>query len=121
MPQILVDNLEKRFRVAARDPGMWGAVRGLVRRRYREVVVLCDLEEMDYAIAPRQGLHCFAQRVDLHAQLLRIGATEAAAARAEQHAAHVPGRWLAGRMLCGSPSSRKRGSRFSKFASTASI
>ncbi len=40
MPQILVDNLEKRFRVAARDPGMWGAVRGLVRRRYREVVAL---------------------------------------------------------------------------------
>ena len=31
MPQILVENLEKRFRVAARDPGMWGAVRGLVR------------------------------------------------------------------------------------------
>jgi ABC-2 type transport system ATP-binding protein len=40
MPQILVDNLEKRFRVAVRDPGMWGAVRGLVRRRYREVVAL---------------------------------------------------------------------------------
>ena len=40
MPQILVDNLEKRFRVAARDPGMWGAVRGLVRRRYREVIAL---------------------------------------------------------------------------------
>ena len=31
---------EKRFRVAARDPGMWGAVRGLVRRRYREVIAL---------------------------------------------------------------------------------
>ena len=31
MPQILVDNLEKRFRVAERDPGLWGAVRGLAR------------------------------------------------------------------------------------------
>ena len=40
MPQILVDNLEKRFRVAARDPGMWGAVRGLVRRRHRLVRAL---------------------------------------------------------------------------------
>jgi ABC-2 type transport system ATP-binding protein len=40
MPQILVENLEKRFRVAARDPGLWGAVRGLVARRHREVVAL---------------------------------------------------------------------------------
>ncbi len=40
MSQILVENLEKRFRVAVRDAGMWGAVRGLVRRRYREVVAL---------------------------------------------------------------------------------
>ena len=40
MPQILVENLEKRFRVAARDPGVWGAVRGLVARRHREVVAL---------------------------------------------------------------------------------
>ena len=49
MPQILVDNLEKRFRVAAREPGMWGAVRGLVRRRYREVVALHDVS---FAIEP---------------------------------------------------------------------
>ena len=40
MPQILVDNLEKRFYVAERDPGMWGAVRGLVRRRRREIRAL---------------------------------------------------------------------------------
>ena len=40
MPQILVDDLEKRFRVAVRDPGTLGAMRGLVRRNYREVVAL---------------------------------------------------------------------------------
>lgn len=40
MSQILVDNLEKRFYVAERDPGMWGAVRGLVRRRRREIRAL---------------------------------------------------------------------------------
>jgi ABC-2 type transport system ATP-binding protein len=40
MAQILVDNLEKRFYVAERDPGMWGAVRGLVSRRRREIRAL---------------------------------------------------------------------------------
>jgi len=40
MPQILVDNLEKRFRVAERTPGMLGAVAGLFHRRYREVAAL---------------------------------------------------------------------------------
>ena len=40
MPQILVDNLEKRFRVAERRPGVLGAVVGLVHRRYREVAAL---------------------------------------------------------------------------------
>src|SRR5258707_15191844 len=40
MPQILVDNLSKRFRVAVRDPGILGAMRGLVRRRSREVLAL---------------------------------------------------------------------------------
>ncbi len=49
MPQILVDNLEKRFRVAVRDPGMLGAVRGLVRRRHREIVALHDVS---FAIEP---------------------------------------------------------------------
>jgi len=39
-PQIVVDNLEKTFRVAERDPGLWGALRGLARRRYREVQAL---------------------------------------------------------------------------------
>jgi len=40
MPQILVENLSKRFRVAERRPGLWGAVTGLVRRRHREVEAL---------------------------------------------------------------------------------
>jgi viologen exporter family transport system ATP-binding protein len=40
MPQIIVENLTKRFRIAERDPGMWGALRGLVRRRYRTVSAL---------------------------------------------------------------------------------
>jgi ABC-2 type transport system ATP-binding protein len=43
MPQILVERLEKRFRVAERNPGLLGAVRGLVHRRYREVLALHDV------------------------------------------------------------------------------
>ena len=40
MPQIVVENLVKTFDVAVRDPGMWGALRGIVRRRYRTVHAL---------------------------------------------------------------------------------
>jgi ABC-2 type transport system ATP-binding protein len=40
MPQILVDGLSKRFRVAVRDPGILGALRGVVRRRMREIAAL---------------------------------------------------------------------------------
>jgi viologen exporter family transport system ATP-binding protein len=40
MPQIVVENLVKRFRIAERDPGLGGAFRGLVRRRYRTVSAL---------------------------------------------------------------------------------
>jgi ABC-2 type transport system ATP-binding protein len=40
MPQILVDGLSKRFRVTVRDPGIAGAMRGLLRRRSREVLAL---------------------------------------------------------------------------------
>jgi ABC-2 type transport system ATP-binding protein len=38
--QIVVENLVKVFQVAERAPGMWGAVRGVVRRRHREVRAL---------------------------------------------------------------------------------
>ena len=43
MPQILVQDLAKTYRVAERDPGMLGAVRGLVRRRWRTVEALKDV------------------------------------------------------------------------------
>jgi len=40
MHQIVVDGLVKTFRVSERAPGLWGAVRGLVRRRERIVRAL---------------------------------------------------------------------------------
>ncbi len=40
MAHIVVENLVKTFRVAERDPGMAGAFRGLVQRRYRTVRAL---------------------------------------------------------------------------------
>jgi len=40
MPQILVEGLAKTYRVAERDPGTWGALRGLVRRRWRTIEAL---------------------------------------------------------------------------------
>src|SRR5437899_3641968 len=43
MPQILVEALAKTYRVAERAPGLAGAVRGLVRRRWREIHALADV------------------------------------------------------------------------------
>jgi ABC-2 type transport system ATP-binding protein len=43
MPQIVVENLCKTFRIAERDPGFWGAVRGLAARRYRDVAAVRDI------------------------------------------------------------------------------
>jgi len=43
MPQILVEALAKTYRVAQRAPGLVGALRGLVRRRWREVHALVDV------------------------------------------------------------------------------
>lgn len=40
MAQIVVRDLRKSFHLAARRPGLWGAVRGLVRRETREVKAL---------------------------------------------------------------------------------
>jgi ABC-2 type transport system ATP-binding protein len=40
MPQIIVEDLVKTFRVSARARGVWGAVRGLVRRAHRTVRAL---------------------------------------------------------------------------------
>jgi len=40
MAQIVVEQLVKTYQIAARSPGMWGAIRGLVRRRTRTVRAL---------------------------------------------------------------------------------
>ena len=40
MPQIIVENLVKTFRVAEREPGLVGAFKGLASRRYRTVRAL---------------------------------------------------------------------------------
>ena len=49
MPQIVVENLVKTFRVAERDAGMLGAIRGVVHRRYREVRAL---DAVSFTIEP---------------------------------------------------------------------
>jgi ABC-2 type transport system ATP-binding protein len=43
MPQILVEDLVKTYRVAERDPGLAGSLRGLVRRRWREIHALAGV------------------------------------------------------------------------------
>jgi ABC-2 type transport system ATP-binding protein len=40
MPHILVDSLVKRYRISERGPGLVGAVRGVLQRRYRTVEAL---------------------------------------------------------------------------------
>lgn len=49
MPQIVVEELVKTFRIAERDPGFLGAARGLVRRRWREV---CALDGISFSLEP---------------------------------------------------------------------
>jgi ABC-2 type transport system ATP-binding protein len=39
-PYIVVKDLAKRFQIAERDPGLWGALKGIARRRYRSVDAL---------------------------------------------------------------------------------
>jgi ABC-2 type transport system ATP-binding protein len=43
VPQIVVEDLVKTFRVAERRPGLWGAVRGVVRRRVRTAPALSGI------------------------------------------------------------------------------
>jgi ABC-2 type transport system ATP-binding protein len=43
MAHINVENLSKTYRIAARDPGLAGAFRGLFRRRHREIAALDDV------------------------------------------------------------------------------
>jgi ABC-2 type transport system ATP-binding protein len=40
MSQIVVRDLVKTYRIAEREPGLWGALRGVARRRYRAVRAL---------------------------------------------------------------------------------
>ena len=40
MPQIVVEDLTKHYRIGTRDPGAPGAIKGLLRRRYRIVEAL---------------------------------------------------------------------------------
>src|SRR5579862_7300989 len=43
MPQIIVENLAKHFRVSQRQRGLWGAMRGLVSRKTRQVKALDEV------------------------------------------------------------------------------
>jgi ABC-2 type transport system ATP-binding protein len=49
LPQIIVENLVKTFQVAEREPGMWGAVKGLFSRKTREVRAL---DGISFSIEP---------------------------------------------------------------------
>lgn len=49
MPQIVVENLVKVFRIAERDTGLIGAIKGLAKRRYREVHAL---DGVSFSIEP---------------------------------------------------------------------
>ena len=40
MPQIVVENLVKTFRVAERLPGIWGALKGIAYRKHRKITAL---------------------------------------------------------------------------------
>ena len=49
MPCILVENLVKTYHIAQRQPGVWGALRGLVHREHR---TLHALDGVSFAIEP---------------------------------------------------------------------
>jgi ABC-2 type transport system ATP-binding protein len=40
MPHIIVENLVKTFQIAQRQPGVWGALRGVMHRNYRQITAL---------------------------------------------------------------------------------
>jgi len=43
MHQIVVENLVKTFKVAERNPGLWGAFKGVLHRKYRTVYALDNI------------------------------------------------------------------------------
>jgi len=49
MPQIVVEDLAKTFRVAERRPGLWGACRGLFARRHR---IVRALDGVSFSVEP---------------------------------------------------------------------
>lgn len=49
MAQIAVKGLTKTFRVAERERGTWGAIKGVVARRYRTVAAL---DGIDFSVEP---------------------------------------------------------------------
>ena len=49
MSQIIVENLIKTFQIAERQPGVWGALRGVVHRTYREISAL---DGISFSIEP---------------------------------------------------------------------
>ena len=49
MPSVIVQDLVKTFRVAERQPGTWGAVKGLFHREYRTVNAL---DRISFALEP---------------------------------------------------------------------
>jgi len=51
--QIVVEDLTKTFRIAERSPGIWGALRGLARRRHRTVTAL---NGVSFSLAPGELL-----------------------------------------------------------------
>ncbi len=55
MPQIEVEGLQKVFHVAEREPGTFGALRGLLRRREREVRAL---DALSFAVEQGELLGC---------------------------------------------------------------
>lgn len=49
MPQIIVEDLVKTYRIAERDAGIWGAMKGVLHRRYR---IITALDHISFSIAP---------------------------------------------------------------------
>lgn len=49
MSHIIVENLIKTFHIAQRQPGVWGALRGVVHRNYRQIAAL---DSISFAIEP---------------------------------------------------------------------
>ena len=40
MPQIIVENLQKTFKVARRQPGLWNSLKSVAHREYKKIAAL---------------------------------------------------------------------------------